>query len=823
MRYILNLNIMREKLFLVIFLLIANYTLIAQPPTGGGMSTNSSTGILVGLVYDKGLMTPIEYTNIVLYNQTDSTLITGTLSDDKGGFFLSEIPFGTYFLEADFIGYEKVIINDVIISNETKFLQIDTIYLSQSFSTIDEVEVVGTKSYIMYEIDKKIVNVSQNPNAAGGSAADVLENTPSVSVDMEGNVSLRGSSNFKVLIDGKPTVLDANDVLQQTPADLIETIEIITNPSAKYDPEGTSGIINLVLKENIATGLNGIINASYGTWNKYSTDFLFNYRTKKINYFFGADYKDEPRVGEMTSERETYNSDTTEFLYSSGTRGHAMGGYSAKGGFDYYLNDRNTISLSGNLGEFKFDMNNTNNYTNWNEPSTFKNYYLISGISSVRSKYYTGDVTYSLELPKDELTIYGYYAYKNEDNTESNKQSLTDENWNDLGFSVIEHQANNLSVKTEIEAKADYTHTFSETSIFEAGYNGKISLSDFDYVYEDFNAVSNEWILNSTYSNKSDYSNNIQAVYATFSGELAGFGYMAGLRGEYTKRIFTQKTMNQTYPFEKFSFFPSAYITKTFGKENQLQFNYSRRINRPEEWYLNPFPMYSDQYSVMTGNPDLEPEYTNSYELNYQKSFGMSFVSVETFYRKTTNTITRMSELMDDGRLAMVFQNINNETNYGAELMGNLRLFKIMLINPSFSIYQYQVEGEIEDVTKIEKSLNYYAMLSGMFMLGKTTKLQLMGMYVSKSATLQGTQNAHFGMGATLKQELLNKKLTVSLSARNLLNTMKWEFTNTGAGYTEYNLFEPEFPVIKLSVSYKINTYTEKDFKSQEVDMSGGF
>jgi outer membrane receptor protein involved in Fe transport len=816
---------MKKKMLLFLVLVLAGLISKAQNPQLGGFGMNTEAGVIIGNVTDKGLATPIEYASVVLYKQTDSTMITGILTDATGGFFLSEVPFGSYYLKADFIGYDSQIISDINLSEDNKFFRIDTIYLEQSSAELEEIEIFAVKDYIKYEIDKKVVNVSQHPNAAGGSAADVLENTPSVTVDMDGNVNLRGSSNFTVLIDGKPTVLDANDVLQQTPASMIETIEIITNPSAKYDPDGTSGIINIVLKEDIVTGVNGIVNASYGTWNKYSADFLLNYRAKKINFFVGADYKDSPRNSESISERENYLTDTIEYIYSSGERGHSHGGYSAKGGLDIYLNDENTLSFSANAGEFIFAMNNNFNYSYWTNPETVNNYFISNGTNEINSTYFNGDVSYQLKLPDDELNIYGYYSQKTGGSIESQKDTYTDSLWNELEIDNVEHISTNDENRYNVKFKVDYTRTISETTSFEAGYSGEVSTVDYDFLYQNYDNDLNDWVTNSEFTNISSYSNNIQAAYTSISGELLGFGYMAGLRGEYTKRIFEQITMNEDYPFEKFSFFPSAYITKEFGKENQLQFNYSRRINRPQEWFLNPFPMYSDQYSIMYGNPDLEPEYTNSFELNYQKSFGMSFVSVETFYRKTDNVMSRISEIQDDGRLAMFMKNINSETNYGAELMGNFTLFKIMLLNPSFSIYQYKVEGEVDDVSRVKESLNYQGMLSAMFFITKSTKLQIMSFYNSKSATLQGDSEGNIGVRASVKQELFSKKLTLSLSMRDVFGSMKWEYTSTGEGYSLFTSFTPEYPNITFNISYKINNYTKKTFDSEngEIPVDGSF
>jgi len=809
------------KKLILMFLLSFMFLIIkAQPPKGKGMGMgdmSSDAGVIIGLVYDKGLNTPVEYANLAIYLQTDSSLVTGALTDATGKFFLKEVPFGKYYLTANFIGYEKQIVSNIEINKDSRFKMLDTIYLFQASQELKEIEIYGAKDYMKYEIDKKVLDVAKNPNGTSGSAADVLEGTPSVQVDVDGNVSLRGSTNFTVLIDGKPSVLDANDVLQQTPASMIESIEIITNPSAKYDPEGTSGIINLVLKEKAITGFSGIVNTSVGWNNKYSTDFLFSYRIKKFNFFVGGNYNDMPRIGAGTADRITYN-DTISYMTADGTRLHNHGGYGVKAGVDYYINDNNSISMTSNVGKFLFEMNANTNYMYWTQPETFTTYFLSNSLKTVDMKHYSGDLSYQHKFAKKDhqLDVYAFYSNRSGIDAESLKDIYTDANWNDLGISNVQHKSGSTNPKFQTKFKIDYVYPINDKSKIEAGYNGEYSDANFDYVYQDYDNRTDSWVVSDLNSNVSEYINHIEALYFTYTGEFAGFGYQAGLRSEYNKREFKQKTLNEKYPFEKYSFFPSAYISKTLPLEQELQLTYSRRISRPEDWALNPFPLFSDQYSVMVGNPFLEPEYTNSYELNYQKTFGKSFASLETFYRNTDNSITRLSELGNDGRLVTQFANLNSEITYGAELMGNIMIAKFIMLNPTFSIYQYKVKGSVDDVSKVSQSINSDAMLSLMMFLGRTTKLSIMGFYGSPTVTLQGSMSSHWGINSTIKQDLFKKKLSLSLSVRDIFSTMKFEFTTEGVGYTSANTMNPESPVVMFNLSYKINNYTKRDFKTED-------
>ena len=294
-------------------------------------------GKITGMVMDETTKQPMEYANIAIYNIGDSSLVTGGITDENGVFEITGTGFGEFYLEANFIGFNKTRVAEITLKPESRVFDAGSIDLSPAAVSLAEVSVVADKAAVEYKLDKKVVNVSQVISAVGGTAVDVLENTPSVQVDIEGNVSLRGSSNFTVLIDGRPSVLSGSDALRQIPASALENIEVITNPSAKYEPDGMAGIINLVTKKNAMNGVNGIINASIGSSDKYRGDFTLNYRTEKFNVYFGADWRDETNYGKMMLERETFLNDTTEYLKIDGTRDFIRGGHNFKAGVDLYL------------------------------------------------------------------------------------------------------------------------------------------------------------------------------------------------------------------------------------------------------------------------------------------------------------------------------------------------------------------------------------------------------------------------------------------------------------------------------------------------------
>ncbi|MCK5538226.1 MAG: carboxypeptidase regulatory-like domain-containing protein, partial [Bacteroidales bacterium] len=334
-------------------IIISSIILFAQQGSGRG-GNMPQIGVLSGKVIDKSSNTPVEYASIILYSMRDSSLVSGTITNATGGFLLKDLPMGRFYLDIKFLGYDHLIKHNIKINPKQTTLNLGKILLNVSAEEIGEVSIVADRTQIQYKLDKKVINVGQDVSAAGGSAVDVLEKSPSIQTDIDGNVTLRGSSSFTVFIDGKPTVLDANDALQQIPASEIQNIELITNPSAKYDPDGVAGIINIVMKKNRTSGISGIVNASIGTNHKYKGDFLVNFRADKFNWFIGGNYRDYTFLGGNESVRETYLPTQTNYLNYSGTRDMIRGGDGIKTGIDINLSTNQSLSLSANIGTFEF-------------------------------------------------------------------------------------------------------------------------------------------------------------------------------------------------------------------------------------------------------------------------------------------------------------------------------------------------------------------------------------------------------------------------------------------------------------------------------------
>ncbi len=819
---------MKKLKFLGIICLIGfSLELFAQHPGSGEGRQMPEIGVLSGTIYDTD-GTPVEYATVSLFSLRDNKLVTGGITDDKGHFKIEKIKLGAYAVHIKFIGFNTKVIKPVYIAPKGRGKgqgieqNLDKIILETSSIEMDAVNVVADKAHVQYKIDKKVVNVSQDMNSAGGTAVDILENTPSINVDIDGNVELRGSTNFTVLIDGKPTVLEASDVLQQIPANSIENIEIITNPSAKFDPDGAAGIINIIMKKKRAAGFNGVINLSAGTQSRYKGNVLLNYKTGKFNFVAGMDYRDEMRYGTGMQDRITYYPDTTYFMSYSGDRDMNIYGLGFQGGVDYYINENNTISLSGRYGNREFERLSDSYYHEWSEPTSFNEYYLRDNAIGYSGLAYNIDLTYTIKLkkPNQKFETLLYYSKWDGSRLDHQNKYITDAEGNIVDNNPEKRKADELNPRESYRYQFDYTSPVGVNGMLEAGWQGRLDYSNSDYVYS--NDSLGVWIIDNQKTNSAEYSRNIQAVYGTFANKILGFDYKLGLRMEYTDRLIDQYTTNEKYPVNRIDYFPSAYITRELNEKQQVQLSYSRRINRPRSRNLNPFPDYSDPFNVRVGNPALEPEYVDSYELNFQNRFKKSFVSVEAFYRRTSNIMTRVTVLGEDNVLYRTYDNLNYDNSLGAEFVANLNLKKWWRLNGSLSTYYYSIIGKIEGVDISEESFNWRLRLNNTFSFKTNTRIQLTGFYTAPSVTAQGTRGAFYFASLAVRQDVFKKKLSITMQIKDIFNTMGHNFTSETDDFYTYSEFTRQGQVVLLSLTYRINNYKDKRNKSRGGDDFGG-
>lgn len=794
---------------LVLFLITTGYSQVPPAATATGTAPMQKNGKIKGIIIDSETKTPMEYANVAIYRKQDSKLVTGSIANDKGIFEIGDLPYGAFYIEAEFIGFDKKTISDIKILPNAPTVDMGTIALEVAHQQVGTVDVVAERSRIEYKIDKKVINVANDINATGGTAVTALENTPSVEVDIDGNVSLRGSSNFTVLIDGRPSVLSGSDALKQIPSSAIENIEIITNPSVKYDPDGMAGIINVVMKKNVLSGVNGIVNLNIGTGDKYGADLMLNYKTKKYNWFLGANWNDETNYGDMKMFRETYKNDTTNFLNTIGRRNMARGGNNLKGGVDYYISDKTTVTVSTEIGNYNFESFGDGKIHNYTQPSSF-NIYSVQDNSSVRKGDFVS-ANASFQTRFDETGMHKLDGTFNYNHRKSNDNEDIDEYESNSSFAKTNNYLSRViteenSNSDDYRLKLDYTLPMSNGAKFEAGLQSRMEREEEDLNFRNYDLPSKSFVNNPLFTSDMIFKEDIHAIYSTYSGKLAAIQYQLGLRGEYNNRSIDHSKASKPYTLERFDVFPSAHLSYELADKSQFMTSYSRRINRPGGRDLDPFPNYMNQYTIRTGNPDLKPEYTDSYEVSFMKKLGASFLSIETFYRTTNDLMTRI-QTVKDGIYYMTMDNLNRDYSIGGELMGNINFTKWLLVNTSLSIYNYQLKGEILGKSVDRQSTNYSGRLNGTIKFSPDSRLQLTGFYRGPSVSAQGDMKAMIFTNLAYRHDFMDKKLSATLSVRDLFGTGKFEGTSFGDDFKSTFRMQREPRVLMLTLSYKINNY----------------
>ncbi|HAF28575.1 MAG TPA: hypothetical protein DCG75_05960 [Bacteroidales bacterium] len=793
---------MMNKITLSLLLILLSTNIFAEDITG-----DASMGTLKGFVFDSNANQPLEYATITMIRKKDNQVVNGTITDQTGFFKIKGVEYGMYNIDITFIGYKTKSLENVAIKPNDKDIDIGQINLEPALETIGEAVVTADRPTMTYKIDKKIINVSQQHTSASGTAVEILENIPSVTVDIEGNVSLRGSSSFTVLIDNKPSLLNPSDALNQIPASSIESIEIITNPSAKYDPDGTAGIINIILKKNKLQGVSGVVNANYGSNNSFGGDFLLSFRREKFNFYLGADYNNRIMKGTSNNENITTRNDTSYYVFSNGDFSRDRLSSGIRGGLDFNLNALNSLSFGVRYGERSRGGSSDFNYSEWNVPSTtsITNFYKSMGDNESSGNYYSLSVDYVHKFLNKGHMLTGQFIYDGEDSKDKDVTELTDMS-NMLSSGQISEEK---EPEQEYRIKLDYTLPIGEKNKFEAGYQGRLSSSESENEMYLYNTTSGEYDFMSEYSHTVDSKRDIHALYSTYSSELGNFGYQLGLRGEYVDRLISLVGENQDYTLNRWDIFPTIHLSYNFPKDIQLMTSYTRRIERPRTWYLEPFITWSDAYNVRQGNPGLDPEYIDSYELSFQKKFGRNVFSVDGYYRITNNKIERVRTVFEDYDNVFLssVENVGKDYSFGTEIMFALDIFKWWHLDLMGNIYDYKIEGQLYGEDFSEESFNWNARFNNTIKLAKSTRLQINGMYNSPTVTAQGRNEGFVMANLALKQDFFKNKLSATLQIRDLLNTAGHKFTSEGPDFYSYRDFSPYSPMYSITLTYRINNY----------------
>ncbi|MDC1106186.1 TonB-dependent receptor [Prolixibacteraceae bacterium] len=779
---------------------------------------------IVGRVIDKKTEGPVEYATVALYQTPERKLITGVVTNQKGIFILKDIMNGSYELEIKYIGYDKYVSKQFKVTDQNKFIRIGQVILAPNSKLLNEVEIVGNNKDIEYQIDKKIVNVSKQLTATAGTAVDVLENVPSVTVDVNGDVSLRGSTSFTVLIDGKPTVLDANDALKQIPSASIQNIELITNPSVKYDPDGTSGIINIVTKKNKLTGVSGMASLSGGTFDNYNGNLLLNWRKNKFNFTLGGNFRNGNFPYDTESHRETFSNDTTWMTssYGDGKRNFSM--QSLNAGVEWDFTDQDVISVSGRFGQFNMNMGSDLKYSETiktSDKTVSEEQYLSSENADRERKFYSVNTTYTHDFAKKGHQIEAQFNAMSRDADDNSGSQLTDLNGVMTNGKINTESGPSRRYITKI----DYTLPLPNKSKLEAGFQSRVQNSTDETKLYDYDVNTGSFVLDDKYSRTTDYQRDIYSMYMQYNTTIDKFGIQAGFREEYTDRIVNSDIANSKTAVRRWDWFPTLHLSYNITDNDQLMTSYTKRIHRTRGHYLEPFITWVDNFNVQQGNPNLIPELIDSYEVTYLKDFGINFLSVDLYYRITHNKVEQLESVYEENIIMRTPENVGKDYSFGTEITLGISPFKWWKINLMGNLYDYRVEGQMNDQDFSRSSFNWTGRFNNTFIINKTTSFQINNSYQSGSVRAQGTTEGYYSMNIAARKSFFDRKLNATIQMRNALNTINRESYSEAPGLKTYNSTTYGWPMLNLTLSYTFNNY-KRSFKkrgdsSDDMEMEG--
>lgn len=788
------------RLLILMILMVTFEQSLAQHP-----QRSQQGGLITGIIVDQADGSTIEYAYIILYSERDSSQVSGTVSSEDGQFLIRPVPPGRYYIEIKYMGFNTETVHDLVIKRTQRRIDLGQVALSEALSKTDAIEVLADKPAMTYLIDKKVINVSQHQTATSGTAADVLENVPSVTVDIEGNVSLRGSESFIVLIDHKPTILEPSEVLQQIPASAIEDIEIITNPSAKFDPDGTSGIINIITKKDALNGFNGIMNSNMGLDDKYGIDFKLNFRMKKINVYFGADFNNRRYPGSQTEDRQTTFQDTTSFISSSGRSDRLRRTYGFKGGLDYFISKKANLSLGFRYGGRSMMRESDLEYEQWTDADPVTNYYSSFNKSERSGDFWAINMDYSYQFTKKGHQLVGQLIYHSRESDEESLDELSA-----LGEIISGRKTTEKGPSAPLRMKLDYTLPIDKKNKFEAGYQSRLGHSEDLTSLSEYSVQYANYELLPQYNSHIIYDRDIHALYSMYAADMGKFGFQGGLRGEYTNRKFNPTEKDSVFILERWDFFPTLHTSFKFSDKQQFMLSYTRRIERPRGYSFEPFITWIDAYNVRQGNPNLKPEYIDAFELGYQLFAGRSIFSLEAYYRKTKNNIERVRSVYEKDITMHTFTNTGEAHTFGSEFMINHNILPMWNVNLMANLYQYRLQGQLLGTDFSRESFNWNSRFNNTLNIGKNTRLQINAMYNSPSVSAQGTREGYATLNLGLRQEMLNRALSFTLQVRDVFQSAKHEFISEGENFYSHSSFTRKAPMVTLSASYKIHNYEEK-------------
>ncbi|MGL5319126.1 MAG: TonB-dependent receptor domain-containing protein [Bacteroidales bacterium] len=758
-------------------------------------------GNVEGRIIDSKTKQPLDFVNVALYKAQGDKLVSGVVTDAKGAFLFENTAIGSYVLKVTFVGYTSLEL-PLSLTKQKPAINLGNLHMSEESKQLGEVSVVGQRGQMRLDIDKKVFNVDQSIASAGAGASDLLRNIPSVNVDPEGNISLRNNSSVTVWINGRPSGLNEDNraqILEQMPAESIERIEVITNPSSKYSPEGSAGIINIVLKKDRKAGYYGSVSGGADTFGGGNGSLNINYNSKKWEYYANVGLRASKHRMKSDSERETMLNGDTIILNTKQKRNIDPLGVFLRGGVTYNITEKDHlgITLMGMYGSgggtSTFDYSGT-------RPSTVR-----EQNSDGSHKMFDIGLNYQKEIGKDHdfsASISFDQMLRDDDSRYKQYATLTPEN-------LFYQQQISDTKRKSIEFQADYSKKFSALAKIDAGIKGNIGSRE---SISEGSQGSSENNMNAVaaMSNDFDSKEDIYAAYVNYAGKYNSFGYQLGLRGEYTfmdNKSYEYPTLESPvmdqYKKDYFNLFPTMFLTYSLPKGNDLQLSYTRRINRPRGRMLSSYKNISDSTNISYGNPNLQPEFTTALEFNYLKTWDNHTLSTSVYFRQTDDVIQSVS-YVEDGIKYSSYGNLTNSQSAGVELVGKNRLLKILDLTTTVNLYYEKLDGFTYMNTTYNgvENFDWNAQMIANFSLPQMIMLQLTGRYNSRTKRPQSITEETYSFDIGLRKSFLNRKLNVSLTARDILDSRKNKTKSWGNNFTEQSVSQWGGRVFSLTLSY---------------------
>jgi outer membrane receptor protein involved in Fe transport len=787
---------------------------------GYALPNNSNPSIdknitISGKVIDKDTKEPLEYATVAFFSKKENKIVDGGLTDASGNFSI-KVAKGIYDISIEYISYKKITLSNKKIESD---LDLGTVSLEIDFESLGEIEIIAERTTVEIKLDKKIYNVGKDLTVSGGTVSDVLDNIPSVTVDVDGNVALRGNNNVRILINGKPSGLvglNSTEALRQLPAEAIERVEVITSPSARYESEGTGGILNIILRRSKLQGFNGAITTNAGYPASAGVSGNVNYRTGDFNFFNTTGYNYREILGNSyTFTRYKANGN---YLDEKQDWVNTSKGLTSNLGLEWYINDSASLTTSlvySNNDSEQDSKNKLLQYdTNFN--LTGETNRLDPQLGNSKTIQYATNFTKNFKTSGHKFSFDFQYE---ESNQNENSLIVTD--------GVATDKVDRIEDQTDILLQSDYVLPIGENSQFELGYRGGFNTRKTDFGVEILNTDTNQFEVDNNLSNLFNFKMYINALYTQFGSKINKFSYLFGLRLEDTQITIDQPTTGE---FKKKTFtglFPTVNFSYELSQSQSLTLGYSRRIQRPRGFYLNPFPSRSSLTNIFQGNPDLNPSYTGLYELGYLNRFAKVTLNASIYHQNETDDSNWVSSetgetVTINGTTIPVIKRtpVNLATNkrYGFEFNVNYTPNKKWRVNTDFNIFKNITRGDYEGVNFDAENISWTIRLSNKYTLPGKIDWQTNMDYRGPSIDAQNTREGIFSINLAFSKDLFKEKASIAFSVNDLLNSRRYKGDiETPTFFSTRDLQFRGGQTLNFSFTYRFNQN-----KKQERQNNGG-